>query len=112
MINLHWQLGRKDNFGKDQPLLEAEEKRINLNWLVGTRNNLQEQPGRWIHAGSTSTGSRGKKNQPPHWLVGRRDNFGKDQPPLVCGNRINLYWMQRKKGSTSTGIWGGGTSLQ
>ncbi len=37
---------------QDQPLLEAEEKRINL-----------------------------------HWLVGRRDNFGKDQPQLVGGYR-------------------------
>jgi hypothetical protein len=47
-----------------------------------------------------------------HWLVGRRDNFGKDQPPLVGGYRINLYWRQRKKGSTSTGWWGGGITSE
>jgi hypothetical protein len=59
---------------------------------------------------STFTGGRGEKIN-LHWLVGRRDNFGKDQTPVVGGYWINLYWRQRNKGSTSTVWWGGGTTL-
>ncbi len=56
MINLHWLVGRRDSFEKAQPPLVGGYMHDQPPLAVGEEGQLWK--------GSTSTGGRGKKDQP------------------------------------------------